>query len=150
MPCGNVSLHMWTVKAQIRLRGCIVWSGLCCPHPESLDTIKCINGEQRHWWDQAHVQDVVNPHILHMLKGTCFAWSSPYNLEAILFQRNKKKNIQPNILLICSSLLPAMVSPLFAEMVLSLSWTCSDAWKIEKKKHTINPIACKSKKQHAF
>ena len=34
------------------------------------------------------------------------------------------------------NILPAIVSPLLAEIVLSLSWTCSDAWKnIEDKIH---------------
>ena len=43
---------------------------LCCPLTDSLDTTECIPGEEMPWWDFAHVQDDVYPHILRMLEGT--------------------------------------------------------------------------------
>ena len=36
---------------------------LHCPLTESLDTMDCINLEQRPGWDLAHAQDDVNLHI---------------------------------------------------------------------------------------
>ena len=44
--------------------------GLRCPQPESLDTMKCSNGEQRLSRDILHAQGDVNLHILHVFKGT--------------------------------------------------------------------------------
>ena len=43
---------------------------LRCPLPESMNTIECINCQQRPGWDLARAQDDVNPHILRMPEGT--------------------------------------------------------------------------------
>ena len=51
--------------------------GLCCLLPESLDTIECINGEQRPGWDIVHAHDCLDLCILCMLEGF-FTWPGPY------------------------------------------------------------------------
>ena len=46
--------------------------GLRCSLPESLDTIECINGEQRPGWDLAHAQENVSAHFAHARKHFLF------------------------------------------------------------------------------
>ena len=41
-----------------------------------MDTIDCINGEQKPGLDLAHAQVDINPHILRMLEG-CFRLTRP-------------------------------------------------------------------------
>ena len=53
--------HMRTVQSDQGLRG---------PQTESLDIIKCFNGEWRPGWDFAHARYDVNLHMLRMLDGT--------------------------------------------------------------------------------
>ena len=70
-PCENVSLD---ICRQPRPRSACAYlqsdQGLHCLLTVSLDTVECINGEQRSGCDLAHVQDDVNLHILGMLEGT--------------------------------------------------------------------------------
>ena len=54
---------MRTAKAQTSLLIGAVWSGPCCPLPESFDTIECMNGEQRPQGCLEHVHDNLNLHI---------------------------------------------------------------------------------------
>ena len=65
--------------------------GIPCPLTESLDTIECINGEQRPGWDLAHAPDDVNPNILHMLKDTFSLGTDPYEVSTYLQQQQQKK-----------------------------------------------------------
>ena len=51
--------YMQTAKAQINLYIRTVWSG-DCPLAESLDTTKCMNGEQRPGLYLTHAQDDAN------------------------------------------------------------------------------------------
>ena len=44
--------------------------GLRCPQSESFDTKECFNEEQKPGRDFAHVQDYLNPHVLHMFEGS--------------------------------------------------------------------------------
>ena len=63
--------HMRTAKAQISMRlFAHAYQGLRCPQNEWLDSTEYFNGDQMPGWDFAHVQDDVNPHIMHMLEGT--------------------------------------------------------------------------------
>ena len=75
--CGNVSSG---ICGQRRPRSVCASAqsdqGLHCPFPESLDTMECINGEQKPRWNLTHAHDL-NPHILRMLEGILFAWRSP-------------------------------------------------------------------------
>ena len=55
---------------------------LNCQLTESLDTIECINGEQRPSSYFVHVQDDLNLHILHIFKGT-FSLEKAYMFHLI-------------------------------------------------------------------
>ena len=61
---------MRTVKGQISLRICAVWSGLSLSLTESFDATECINWKQLPGWYFVHVQDDLNLRILRMLEGT--------------------------------------------------------------------------------
>ena len=72
---------MRTAKAQISAD-----QGLCYSQTESLDTIKCFNGDQMPGF--AHVQDDVNPHILHLLERGAWSGSPLFANSLAIFSRN--------------------------------------------------------------
>ena len=57
--------------------------GLHCPLTESLDTIECMNGEQKPGWYLAHAQDDLNLRILRMFVGT-------FSLDVVRINHDKK------------------------------------------------------------
>ena len=59
-----------TAEVEISHRIRTVWSGPSLSITESLDIIECFNGKKMPGWYFAHVQDDVNPHLLHMFGGT--------------------------------------------------------------------------------
>ena len=74
VPCGNLSSGMC---GQRRPRSDCASAqsaqGLHCPLTESLDTTKCMNGEQRPGWYFGHAQDYLIMRILRMFEGTFFS-----------------------------------------------------------------------------
>ena len=65
---------LWGMRGQRRPRSDCADAqsdqGLRCPLPDLVNTIECINREQRPEKDLAHAQGDVNPHFLRMLEGT--------------------------------------------------------------------------------
>ena len=80
VPCENVSSGIcgqrrpWSACAFAQSD-----QGLHCPLTESLDTIECMNGEQRPGWYLAHSQDGLNLRISRMFEGS-FAWRGPVDV----------------------------------------------------------------------
>ena len=62
--------YMRTTKVRISLSSAQFDQGLHSPLTESLDTIECMNREQRPGCYFVHVQDVMTPHILRTFEGT--------------------------------------------------------------------------------
>ena len=53
-----------------------------------MDTIECVDREQRPEWDRGHVQGDVNLHILHLREGI-FSLDSAIALDKALFSIKK-------------------------------------------------------------
>ena len=74
--------HARTAKASDRA----VWSGPSLSANRIIDTMECINGEQRPGWDLAHAQDDMNLHILRMLKGSFSLGEAQLAIPVIILQ----------------------------------------------------------------
>ena len=70
-PCKNVpSEDAWTVRPRSACESMQFDQGLHCPLPESLDTIKCISGEQRPGRDFEHAHDDLGPVVQSVVSLT--------------------------------------------------------------------------------
>ena len=62
--------HMRTAQTKISLRIAQSNQGIPCPFTESVDTIECINDEQKPGRYLVHVQDDLNMRIFSLLEST--------------------------------------------------------------------------------